>query len=77
MTIPVPLDDQLKELEREMAMRRKVYPRQIELCQITKEAAEKALARLIAARDTLLALKRYAHVLPRPLTAPRNVTAHL
>jgi cell division FtsZ-interacting protein ZapD len=50
----VPLGLQIAEVNREIAMRKRVYPNWIACGRITQERADAALAALEAARDTLL-----------------------
>jgi hypothetical protein len=47
---------QLEEIERELALRRSVYPRMIMTCKMRQSAADFHMARLEAARDTLKTL---------------------
>lgn len=47
------LDDQVAEVERELAVRRGVYPRLIAARRLSREAAERQMARLEAAAATL------------------------
>ena len=54
----VPIDEQIKELEREMAVRRRMYPRWIEARTLTKEKADRQMKAMGAAIDTLEALQK-------------------
>lgn len=59
-TAAVPLDEQIKEVERELALRRKHYPRWVN-CRppkMTAKTAEQQINRMEAVRDSLLELKR-------------------
>lgn len=59
MATPSPtLDEQIEELERELKLRERHYPRWVKQGKTTQRAAEQQLARLRAARDTLLGLRR-------------------
>jgi RNase H-fold protein (predicted Holliday junction resolvase) len=61
----VTFDEQLEELDREIAMRERLYPKWVQDDRLKVDAARKQLARLKAARETLRALKQYrAAVLP-------------
>jgi hypothetical protein len=57
---PIPLDDQIQEVERELKLRRKHYPRWV--CsrppKMTEKTAEQQINRMEAVRDSLLELKR-------------------
>jgi hypothetical protein len=49
----VSLEDQAKECEREVVMRRRVYARWVESGKMTQSAADTAIARMDAAAATL------------------------
>ena len=53
---PISIDDQIRCVERELAMRRNVYPRQIANGRMKPDAAEYELAALEAVRRTLRTL---------------------
>ena len=55
-TTTVPLETQLAEVNREIAMREKVYPRWITENKITKWKADEKLANMKAVADTLRGL---------------------
>lgn len=50
------LTDQLAEVQREIGMRRKAYPRWISLGRLTQERADRGIAAMEAVRDTLAGL---------------------
>ena len=52
----IDLEDQIKELKREIAMRKKFYPSFVRRAKITQETADRQMARMHAALQTLLAL---------------------
>lgn len=54
----VPIADQIKELEREMGMRRRMYPQWVERGTLTKEKATKQLDAMGAALKTLQKLQQ-------------------
>lgn len=49
----IPLTDQIAAVERELKLRRKVYPRFVERNKLTAVVAERELRRLEAVLDTL------------------------
>jgi hypothetical protein len=49
----IPLEDQAKECEREVGMRRRVYARWVQDGKMTQSAADTAIARMEAAGATL------------------------
>ena len=49
----IPLEDQAKECEREVAMRRRVYARRVQDGKMTQSAADLGIARMEAAAATL------------------------
>lgn len=49
----VPLEEQIKEVKREIGMRERVYPRWIELKKLKEADAEHHMAAMRAALDTL------------------------
>lgn len=51
------IEEQIAEVERELAMRRRVYPRMIEIKKTTKPKADRQIAVLEAVLDTLRAIK--------------------
>ena len=55
--LPVPLADQIAEVEHELVLRRRVYPRWIAAGKLTERAAEQKLARLEAVLATLRGLR--------------------
>jgi hypothetical protein len=69
----VTFDEQLAEVEREIAIRKRFYPRWVTDSRISQADAERQLARLLAVRDTLLALKQYRNAIPLAFTSLRTV----
>jgi hypothetical protein len=59
----IPLADQLKELRRELGMRRGAYPRFVARGALTQAAADKQVARLEAAIETLETLLKQERLL--------------
>lgn len=57
---PVPLEEQLREVRREIALRERVYPRWIEAGKITKRSAAEKVRAMNAVADTLAELIRSA-----------------
>lgn len=55
---PVPLSDQIACVEREIAMRRRVYPNWVASGRLRQAAADEELRRMEAVRDTLRALAK-------------------
>lgn len=49
----IPLVQQIAEVERELALRRRVYPKWVESGKMKQIAADLQMARLTAVRDTL------------------------
>lgn len=54
------VDDQIRELERELKVRSRVYPRLIALNQLSENLARKRTITMEAALETLRAVKRTA-----------------
>lgn len=52
-TLPITLDAQVKEIEREIALRRRVYPRWIEAGKLSQTAADRQIAVMEAVAATL------------------------
>lgn len=52
-TLPITLDAQVKEIEREIALRRRVYPRWTEAGKLSQAAAERQIAVMEAVAATL------------------------
>lgn len=50
---------QIAEIDREIAMREKVYPREVQAGRMKKEIAEMAMARIFAARETLVFCQKH------------------
>ena len=50
------IDDQIKEVEREIAMRRRVYSRQVEQGKMDPEEMDRKVELMVAARESLLTL---------------------
>lgn len=57
--VEIPLKDQIAEVRRELAIRRRVYPRWVEQNQLTLAAMLRQLARLEAVLATLEACQTY------------------
>jgi hypothetical protein len=72
-TVAVSFDDQLAEVEREVEVRKKLYPGWVTEGRIIQSAAQERLARLIAARDTLRAMKQHHGSIPKCFFSLRNV----
>lgn len=51
--LPIPISAQIQELERELAMRRHVYPRQIAAGRLSERKAQEQIDTLTAAIETL------------------------
>ena len=51
------IDDQIKEISREIGMRRSVYPRQIELGKMSKSKANEKIAIMESVLDRLQKIK--------------------
>lgn len=67
--LPVPLSDQIAEVERELRQRDRVYPRLIGKGQLTQQRAEQQVRALRAALDSLFQLRDMrAGVINRDLT---------
>lgn len=56
----ITLDDQIKCVRRELAMRQRVYPRWVEQSKMKQDAADRELATMQAVHDTLTKLKTFA-----------------
>lgn len=54
MAAKISIIGQISEIDREIAMREKVYPREVQSGKMKKEFAEMAMARLYAVRETLV-----------------------
>lgn len=52
-TLPITLDAQVKEIEREIALRRRVYPRWTEAGKLSQAAADRQIAVMEAVAATL------------------------
>lgn len=70
----VTFDEQLIEIEREIKIRERLYPRWVTDDRLKVEDARKQLARLKAVRETMLALKQYRQMIPQAFFCLRNVT---
>jgi hypothetical protein len=57
---PIPLDEQLQCVEREITLRRKVYPRFIFNHRMTRENADREIARMEAVRESLIWMRDHA-----------------
>ena len=54
-TLPIPVTAQLAEVEREIALRRRVYPRWIQAGRLSQTAADRQIATMEAVAATLRA----------------------
>jgi hypothetical protein len=54
---PIPLVEQIQCVEREIAYRTRVYPRQVFNHRMTRENADREIARMSAVLDTLIWLR--------------------
>ena len=54
---PITLDDQIAAVRREIAMRERVYPRQVSAGRLRQTAADRELAAMRAVLETLLSLE--------------------
>ena len=70
--VAVTFDEQLAELDREIAMRERLYPRWVMDDRLKVQDARQRLARLKAARETLRALKQYRAAVPQAFFCLRN-----
>jgi len=55
--LPITLDDQIAAVRREIAMRERVYPRQIGNGRMSRKTADRELALMQAVLETLIAMK--------------------
>lgn len=56
--LPIPLEDQIAEIERELKQRDRVYPRLIEQGRLRGEVADLQSRRMLAALETLKGLRK-------------------
>ncbi|MBX7132582.1 MAG: hypothetical protein K1X67_07910 [Fimbriimonadaceae bacterium] len=56
----IPIHDQIKCVEREIALRRSVYARRVSSGSMTQEAADREIATMEAVLDTLRTVKKMA-----------------
>lgn len=54
---PIPLAEQIQCVEREIALRKRVYPRRVSDRKMSQAQADKQLAAMTAVLDTLLHLR--------------------
>jgi hypothetical protein len=54
---PLPLAEQIAAVEREINLRKRVYPRRIEARKMTRDNADREIARMSAVLDTLIWLR--------------------
>lgn len=73
----VTFDEQLQELDREIAMRERLYPRWVLDDRLKLQDARKRLARLTAARETLRALKQYRAAVPQNFFTLRTMDVNV
>ena len=66
----IPLEDQIKEVEREIRMRARLYPEWVEKKRLKPETADHKLAALRAAQSSLVWLEANEHWI-RPLALER------
>ena len=71
--LAVTFDEQVAELDREIATRKRVFPKWVAEGKIADKDAAQRMARLVAARETFAALIQYKQALPRPLYSLRFV----
>lgn len=62
---PVSLDDQIRCLKREIAMRQNVYPKWVTSGRMKQDAADREIAAMTAALHTVMAVQA-GPVVPRP-----------
>jgi hypothetical protein len=55
--LPITLDDQIAAVEREIAMRGRVYPRQVFNRKMTQRQADREIALMIAVLASLIGLR--------------------
>lgn len=58
---PIPLQAQIQEVHRELAMRRAVYPRRVEAGKMKQQTADQQIAAMEAVLKTLTDLKIEKH----------------
>ena len=71
-SLAVTFDEQIEEVKREIATRKRVYPRWVMEQRITHETACKNLARMEAVLKTLQSLKDYRGAVPQPFFSLRT-----
>lgn len=76
-TLLITFDEQLEEIERELAMRRSLYPRWISEGKLKQAVADQKFANLKAALETFKALKQYQKTLPAPFFSARSIPVNL
>jgi len=64
--LPITLDDQIVAVKREIAMRERVYPRQVENGRMSKRLADRELALMRAVLATLIGLRGAPSIVPQP-----------
>lgn len=73
----VTFDEQLDELDREIAMRERLYPRWVADDRLKVQDARQRLARLKAARETVRALKQYRSAVPQNFFTLRTMEVNV
>lgn len=53
----ISLSDQIKEVDREIALRRAVYPKFVQSSKLKQSSADQQMERMVAVRETLVRLK--------------------
>lgn len=71
--LAVTFDEQVAELDREIATRKRVFPKWVAEGKISDKDAAQRMARLVAARETFEALIQYRQTMPRPFYSLRLV----
>ncbi len=55
--LPITLDDQIASVRREIALRERVYPRQVSNGRMSRQSAERELALMQSVLETLISLR--------------------
>lgn len=59
----ITIEDQIKAVEREISMRRRVYPRWVENKRMSREKADKEIATMEAVLETLKEVQKQSRLL--------------
>ena len=59
----ITIDEQIKAVEREISMRRRVYPRWVENKRMSREKADKEIATMEAVLETLKEVQKQSRLL--------------